>query len=99
MNILENLGFTNGIVVVDPVFLMSKEDWLNMCYKPKYSSYILVYDQENNATIKEIAQHLSVEEKKKIVAFKDLYPRNYAHYQEKYTDPIDFISLIRMQMW
>lgn len=94
LNILENLGFTNGIVVVDPVFLKSKEDWLNMCYKPKYSSYILVYDQENNATIKEIAQHLSVEEKKKIVAFKDLYPRNYAHYQEKYTDPIDFISLI-----
>lgn len=94
LSILETLGFTNGIVVIDPVFLKSREDWFSMCYKPKYSSYILVYDQENNAKIKEIALHLSIEKRKKIVAFKDLYPRNYAHYQVKYADPIDFISLI-----
>lgn len=94
LDILNNLGFDNGTVVLDPVFLKSKEDWLKMCQRPKYSSYILVYDQENNTNIKKIAQHLSNIEKKPIVAFKDLYPRNYANYQEKYADPIDFISLI-----
>lgn len=94
LDILKDLGINNGIVVLDPVFLKLKEDWLKMCYKPKYNSYILVYDQENNATIKNIALHLSQKEKKPIVAFKDLYPRNYADYQERYADPIDFISLI-----
>lgn len=94
LDILRNLGINNGVVVLDPVFLKPKEEWLNMCYKPQYKSYILVYDQENNTNIKKIAQHLSRIEKKPIVAFKDLYPRNYANYQEKYADPIDFISLI-----
>lgn len=94
LNILKDLGIENGIVVLDPVFLKSKEEWLKMCYKPKYKSYILVYDQENNSAIKSIALHLSKKEKKPIVAFKDLYPRSYAHYQERYAGPIDFISLI-----
>lgn len=92
--ILNDLGIESGVVVLDPVFLKPKEEWLKMCYKPKYKSYILVYDQENNATIKSIALHLSQKEKKPIVAFKDLYPRSYANYQERYADPIDFISLI-----
>lgn len=94
LNILKNLGIDNGVLVLDPVFLKPKEDWLKMCYKPKYEPYILVYDQENNITIKRIALHISQKEKKPIVAFKDLYPRRYANYKEKYADPIDFISLI-----
>lgn len=94
LDILRDLGIENGVLVLDPVFLKPKEDWLRMCYKPKYKSYILVYDQENSTTLKEIAQRISQAEGKPIVAFKDLYPRVYADYQEKYADPIDFISLI-----
>lgn len=94
LNILKKLGIENGVVVLDPVFLKPKEEWIKMCYRPKYKSYILVYDQENNINIKKISQYLSRKENKPIVAFKDLYPRNYANYQEKYADPIDFISLI-----
>lgn len=94
LKILDDLGIKNGTLVVDPVFLKTPKEWLKMCYKPKYNSYILVYDQENNVTIKEIAKYISKKERKKIVAFKDLYPRNYADYKECYADPIDFISLI-----
>lgn len=94
LDILKDLGIKNGVVVLDPVFLKPKEEWLKMCYKPKYKSYILVYDQENNMNLKKIAKYLSNVKKKPIVALKDLYPRNYADYQEKYADPIDFISLI-----
>ena len=94
LDILKDLGIENGIVVLDPVFLKSKEEWLKMCYKPKYQPYILVYDQENNMTIKKIAKYLSKTKNMPIVALKDLYPRNYANYQERYAGPIDFISLI-----
>lgn len=54
----------------------------------------MVYDQENSSAIKNIALYLSQKENKKIISFKDLYPRSYAHYQERYAGPIDFISLI-----
>lgn len=94
LHILEDLGIGNGVVVSDPVFLKSRSEWLEMCYRPKYESYILVYDQENNATIRDLAVYLSNKENKPIVAFKDLYPRRYADYQERYAGPIDFISLI-----
>lgn len=65
-----------------------------MAYVPKYKNYILVYDQENNKTIKDIAMELSRKTGKKIVAFEDLYPRNYADVKIKQSGPIDFISLI-----
>ena len=61
---------------------------------PKYTNYILVYDQENSKAIREIALYMSRRMNKKIIAFKDLYPRHYADVQIKYAGPIDFISLI-----
>lgn len=94
LSILRDLGITGGCLVVDPVFLKTKEEWLDMTYTPKYSNYILVYDQENSKLIKDIAVKMSRENGKKIVAFKDLYPRFYANYVVSYADPIDFISLI-----
>ena len=54
--ILNQLGF-NGEVVVDPVFLISKEKWDEVatdCCKD--DNYILVYDFENNKDIQELAQ-------------------------------------------
>ena len=43
---------------------------------------------------KKIALYLSKKSGKKIVAFKDLYPRTYADYQERYAGPTEFIGLI-----
>lgn len=95
VSIIKSLGVTNQAVhVVDPVFLLEKSQWMKISYQPKYSNYILVYDQENSATIKNIAKSLAKETNKQIVAFKDLYPRGYADVQIKYAGPIDFISLI-----
>lgn len=90
-----SLGVAKQTVhVVDPVFLLEDSQWLKMTYQPKYSNYILVYDQENSADIKSIAKSVAKATNKKIVAFKDLYPRGYADVQIKYAGPIDFISLI-----
>ena len=65
-----------------------------MTYTPKYTNYILVYDQENSKAIRNIALYMSRKLNKKVIAFKDLYPRHYADVQIKYADPVDFISLI-----
>lgn len=94
LKILYNLGIKKGVHVVDPVFLLSSNQWMQLATLPIYNNYILVYDQENNATIKKIALYLSKKSGKKIVAFKDLYPRTYADYQERYAGPTEFIGLI-----
>ena len=56
IKILNQLGFY-GEVVVDPVFLLSKEKWDEIasdCCKDE--NYILVYDFERNKDIQELAQ-------------------------------------------
>ena len=59
LKILYNLGIKKGVHVVDPVFLLSSNQWMQLATLPIYNNYILVYDQENNATIKKIALYLS----------------------------------------
>ena len=63
--ILENLGFSNIEVVLDPTLLFSKNDWLNLIdisvFKKK-EPYLLVYSVEGkfeNEQIKEIAQKVA----------------------------------------
>jgi hypothetical protein len=94
LNILEKLKIQTGVHVIDPVFLKSKNDWLEMCYTPMYKNYILIYDQENNPEIKAIAMFLKKKTRKKIIAFKNLYPMSYADIQIHNAGPIDFISYI-----
>lgn len=95
VEIINDLGIEKkAINVMDPVFLIEPEQWKSMTYVPKYTNYILVYDQENSKAIREIALYMSRRMNKKIIAFKDLYPRHYADVQIKYAGPIDFISLI-----
>lgn len=95
LKIIKNLGIQrNATNVMDPVFLPSYDHWKSMTYTPNYNNYILVYDQENNVTIQSLAKKLSKETGKKIIAFKDLYPRTYADIKINQSGPIDFISLI-----
>ena len=51
-----------GIQVMDPVFLLSKEEWINMTYEiEKKEKYIFVYDFDGNELIKEIALKMAKE--------------------------------------
>lgn len=93
--IINDLGVEKKVVnVMDPVFLIEPKQWKSMTYVPKYTNYILVYDQENSKAIRDIALYMSRKMNKQVIAFKDLYPRRYADVQIKYADPIDFISFI-----
>lgn len=60
LNILEDLG-VSGQKVVDPVFLLSKDEWIKKFIgsTDAEESYILVYDVMNCSRIRRIAEKLS----------------------------------------
>jgi hypothetical protein len=92
--ILKSLEIENGSVVVDPVFLIEREEWLKISNFQSKDKYIFVYDQENNPLIKEAAKKLAKLNNLKIYAIESLYPMSYAH--KKITDagPEEFLGLI-----
>ncbi|CUO31274.1 MULTISPECIES: polysaccharide pyruvyl transferase family protein [Clostridium] len=93
LNILEDLGIDNGIQVMDPVFLLSKETWLNMAYEvDKKQKYIFVYDFDGNELIKEIALKVA---KKKSLKIYTVFKSDYSDKVIKGMGPIDFISYIK----
>lgn len=51
LTILKNLGITNGVHVLDPTLLLSKEEWLKRIPKNKeQDKYLLIYSVEPNKT-------------------------------------------------
>lgn len=93
LNILEDLGIDNGIQVMDPVFLLSKETWLNMAYEvDKKQKYIFVYDFDGNELIKEVSLKLAKEKKLKIYT---VFKSDYSDKVIKNMGPMDFISYIK----
>lgn len=94
LNILNTLEIKGGVNVCDPVFLLDIDHWKSMVYRPQYSNYILVYDQENSKSIREMARKIAKKQGTQIVAIEGLYPMTYADHREKYAGPLDFLSLI-----
>lgn len=93
LNILEDLGIDKGIQVMDPVFLLSKETWLNMAYEvDKKQKYIFVYDFDGNELIKEVALKVA---KKKSLKIYTVFKSDYSDKVIKGMGPIDFISYIK----
>ena len=78
---------------MDPVFLLSKETWLNMAYEvDKKQKYIFVYDFDGNELIKEIALKVA---KKKSLKIYTVFKSDYSDKVIKGMGPIDFISYIK----
>ena len=93
LNILEYLGVDKGIQVMDPVFLLSKEEWINMTYEiEKKEKYIFVYDFDGNELIKEIALKMAKEKNVKVYT---VFKCDYSDKVIEKMGPIDFISYIK----
>ncbi len=75
LNILQRLGFNNGVHVVDPTLLLAGEEWKDFAsrHKKPKGNYIFVYNLNRNKLIKEIAVRLSKETGLKIINFADTY--------------------------
>lgn len=54
-------------VMIDPVFLTEKSEWLKIAEKPKCQNYILVYQQSITKTVVRIAKKIAKERKLKIL--------------------------------
>ena len=95
LEILQSLGIENGVHVLDPVFLLKKEQWSELATTKSKDKYVLVYDQENNASIKSAALYLAKKRNLKIYAFKGLYPKRYADRKVVDSGPKEFLELIK----
>lgn len=97
--ILETLGY-KGVNVVDPVLLLSKEEWegkFDLSKRPTSHPYILVYDLNNNVpSLKQHALQLAKEKGWKIVSICGLEVNaKYADKVIKNAGPVEFLSYIR----
>jgi hypothetical protein len=91
----KSLGFEQSEVVLDPVYLLSNKSWAQLSLKPDiHEKYIFVYDQENNALLKDAALYLSKKFNYKIVAIEAIYPLRYADKRIKDAGPREFLGLI-----
>lgn len=94
LNILHNIGIERVTHVVDPVFLLSKEEWKKkfITTEEQENPYVLVYDFDNNPLIKEYALYLKKEKGFDIIA---LSPR--IKYADRYywsIGPEKFLNLL-----
>lgn len=89
--LLADMGI-KGVQVVDPVFLLPKEDWEKLAIQPAIQDYILVYDFDKNPKVKEIAQAISRQTGKKIVS---LFPVDWADAVWADAGPCDFLGAVQ----
>lgn len=92
VKILQELGIESK-QVLDPVFLLDKEHWVNKFIEKeqKLDKYVFVYDFDNNEAIKAYATHLSKKYKLKIYSTNKLSYADKSFWNE---GPIKFLNLV-----
>lgn len=67
-DIVKRAGKENVEQVLDPTFLLSKEEWENLAgKKPKYTNYVLVYQLHNNKKFNKYAKEFCKAHNKKLL--------------------------------
>lgn len=96
VEIVEKLGY-NATEVLDPVFLLDKDDWERLCSdEHKKEKYILVYDLDmNHPGVKQLCLGLAKKNNWKIYSINDFRECPYADYNINNAGPIEFIEWIR----
>lgn len=90
-------GRVDAKMVVDPVFLLEKDEWEGLAYKQKKMGYIFLYTLQGKATqMMKVAQQLSKNTGLPIIEMQAWFrpkPRNVK--PRFWDDPIDFLSWIK----
>lgn len=96
VNIVENLGL-KAANVLDPVFLLEREDWDNLCkIKRSEKHYLLVYDfLLNDNNLQNIAKCIAKEKGLKIYYISDGKNCAYADKNIRNAGPIEFLEWIK----
>lgn len=95
LKLLENLGYKDAYLVCDPVFLLNRNQWLEIANRDNNSTqeYIFVYDCERSPLVREIALNLKRMTGLPIHAVSDTFGR-YADKDYSLSGPLEFLSLI-----
>lgn len=95
IHLLKSLGRADGKLVLDPVFLISANDWDKLLPLEHYDEeYILVYDFMQSKTIRKVVMRLADLTNCKIFAIGARMLR-YADKSFTTADPTQFISLVK----
>ena len=94
LKILESLDVKGGTQVLDPVFLLTKQDWLSVIKKEIKEKYLLVYDFLHDPVIEEAAKRIAKEKGWKIYSINDYQPLLYADKNISDAGPVQFMELI-----
>lgn len=93
LDILKDLSIKKGVQVLDPVFLLDKNQWKELTYDVNNNEkYILVYDFDGNELIREVATKIA---KEKNLSIYTVFKSDYSDKVIKQVGPIDFISYIK----
>lgn len=94
VNLLKQID-SIGIQVLDPVFLLSIQDWKKLPIETINEDYIFVYDlSENNEDIAKFAKWLSRKCDYKIISVNDRKVRKYADKNINNAGPLEFLSYL-----
>ncbi|UAL46934.1 polysaccharide pyruvyl transferase family protein [Sutcliffiella horikoshii] len=93
VDLLKALGIS-AVNVVDPVFLLNKQEWFKFSKKKPKEKYILIYDFDNSNLIKEIALDIKKKTGLKIYIINQSKQR---YYDKSYAlvGPDSFVNLIK----
>lgn len=95
LSLLSSLGRKDGVVVCDPVFLLNRNQWVELLPKgQKVERYLLVYDTERSDKVKRVAQRIAKAKKLKIYNVS-AFRIGYADKELWASSPLDFVQLIR----
>ncbi len=94
VEILKELDINNAVNVVDPVFLLDKQEWDKLGKEEFKDEYILIYDFDESNLIKEIVLKLRKQKGYKIYSINP-GRLGYADKYFKYDGPETFVSLVK----
>ncbi|UEL48758.1 polysaccharide pyruvyl transferase family protein [Terrisporobacter hibernicus] len=94
VEIVKGLGIDKAINVVDPVFLLDKEEWNKIGNETFNDNYILVYDFDKSSLVEKIATEIAREKGLKIYTINEDKPK-YANRHFNLSGPNTFVSLVK----
>ncbi len=95
IEILKNLGINKGKLVLDPVFLLDKEQWCDLASEwgnPLDKPYVLLYDFDNNIKIANFAKQIAEANGWEVVSF---LKNSFVHKNYSKEGPLAFLSLLK----
>jgi len=94
LKILESLEIKGGTQVLDPVFLLTRQEWSSIIKREFKEKYLLVYDFLHDPLIEETAIRIAKEKGWKIYSINDYLPLLYADKNISDAGPVQFMELI-----